>query len=85
MKVAPVKTSPVYATLRVLDGDRELKPAEVSFDQISFWEPPHLQSERVEIVITNGDEKQRNLAQVLPHEAEAKEIPIRLLSLLQER
>lgn len=85
MEVASPKTSPVYATIRVLDGDRELKPAEVSFDLISFWEPPHLQSEHIEIVIANGDEKQRNLARVLPHEPDATEIPIQLLKLLQER
>jgi hypothetical protein len=85
VKITSPKTSPVYVTLRVLDGDRELKPAEVSFDMLSFWEPPHVQSERVEIVIANGDEIQRSLAEVLPHDADATEIPIRLLSVLQER
>ena len=69
----------VYATLRVHDGDRILKPCEVGFDRICFNEPPKLANTRVEVVIRNGDTGQRSTVIVLPHDANATEIPIQLI------
>ena len=51
-------------------------------DEISFDQPPHIVDEQIEILLTNGDEHQRHLAEVLPHDANATEIPIRLIKLL---
>jgi hypothetical protein len=69
----------VYAELIVCDGPRQLKPSEVSFDLLRFAEPPHLTNTQVEIILTNGDQEQRRLAMILPHDADATQIPIRLL------
>jgi hypothetical protein len=69
----------VYASLTVCDGPRRLKPSEVSFDLLRFIEPPHLTSNRIEIILVNGDHEQRHFAMVLPHEADATHIPIQLL------
>jgi hypothetical protein len=69
----------VYAELTVRDGARQLQPSEVSFDFLRFAQPPHLINTQVEIIVTNGDDEQRHLATILPHEAAATEIPIRLL------
>jgi hypothetical protein len=71
-----------YATLTVVDGQRRLKPCEVSFDRLHFTEPPHLTSSRVEVILVNGDAEQRHFADVLPHEADATRIPIRLVAML---
>jgi hypothetical protein len=68
-----------YATLTVMDGPRKLKPASVAFDRIRFDHPPRLTSTQVEIILVNGDEEQRHFATVLPHEADATRIPIRLV------
>lgn len=68
-----------YASLLVLDGQRQLKPVEVSFDRLYFAEPPQLTSSEVEIILTNGDAEQRHRAVVLPHDVDATFIPIRLL------
>ena len=68
----------VYAALTVVDGTRRLKPCEVSFDRLHFRQPPHLTSAQVEIILTNGDEEQRHMAVVLPHDPDATRIPIRL-------
>lgn len=62
-----------------VDGPRKLKPSHVSFDSLRFVEPPRLTSEQVEIVLVNGEEEQRNMAVVLPHDAGATLIPIRLV------
>jgi hypothetical protein len=70
----------VYATLTVVDGGRQLKPAEVAFDRLHFREPPHLTSAQVEIILVNGDEEQRHMAVVLPHDANATRILIRLVN-----
>ena len=70
----------VYATLRVRDGDRLLKPSHVCFDHVSFDEPPSLTSRQVEIILTNGDAEQRQMAEVLAHNANDTWIPIRLLA-----
>lgn len=67
-----------YATLIVIDGQRQLKPTHVSFDRLRFAEPPCLQSTTVEIILLNGDEEQRHMAVVLPHDPDATRIPIRL-------
>lgn len=69
-----------YATLTVVDGERQLKPCEVAFDRMHFRSPPHLTSTQVEIILVNGDEEQRHFATVLPHEADATRIPIRLVT-----
>jgi hypothetical protein len=74
----------VYASLTVFDGDRSLKPSEVAFDRIVFDEAPHLQSSVVEILLVNGDEQQRHTAAVLPHDPEAKWIPIELGPVLEQ-
>jgi hypothetical protein len=68
-----------YASLTVLDGPRQLKPAQVGYDRLIFREPPRIKSTQVEIVLTNGDDVQRQLAFVLPHDPTATQIPIRLL------
>jgi hypothetical protein len=70
----------VYATLSVRDGDRPLKPTHVGFDRVRFSEPPKLTGNPIEIIITNGDAVQRQMAEVLPHDPEATRIPIRLVS-----
>jgi hypothetical protein len=78
----PARTSEqgwLYASLAVLDGPRRIKPAQVGPDLLLFDEPPHLTSSRVEIILTNGDEEQRHFATVLPHDEDAKRIPIRLM------
>lgn len=78
----PTRTSRqgwVYASLAVVDGTRQLKPAQIGPDHLLFREPPRLTSERVEIVVTNGDRQHRRLATVLPHDPEATEVPIQLL------
>lgn len=69
----------VYASLTVVDGDRRLKPAEVAFDRLCFASPPRLRGARVEIILVNGEAEQRHVAEVLPHDAEATRIPIRLM------
>lgn len=68
-----------YATLTVIDGTRQIKPCEVSFDRLHFRQPPRLTSTQIEIILRNGDEEQRQLAIVLPHDAGATRIPIELL------
>ena len=75
----PATKSRIYATITVIDGQRHLKPAQVAFDRLLFNQPPHLSSERVEIIVTNGDDEHRRVAAVLPHDADATRIPIRLL------
>lgn len=75
----PAKQSWLYATLTVIDGARQLKPAQVGFDRIRFDQPPHLTSREVEIILVNGSEEQRHMAIVLPHDPEATRIPIELL------
>lgn len=75
----PSPQSWTYASLTVIDGQRELKPAQVASDRLLFAEPPHLTSEQVEIVLTNGQEVQRHAAVVLPHASDATRIPIRLM------
>ncbi len=72
----------VYAELLVLDGDRRLRPTHACATRLNFYEPPRLVSETIEIVLTNGDEQDRHLATVLPHDADASEIPIQLLKML---
>jgi hypothetical protein len=69
----------VYASLTVCDGPRRLKPTHAAFDRLCFTEPPRLTSSQVEIILANGDAVQRHLAIVLPHEATATRIPIRLV------
>ena len=71
-----------YASLTVIDGARQLKPAQVAFDRLLFEEPPALVSHTVEVIITNGPDVHRHLAAVLPHPADATRIPIRLLRML---
>jgi hypothetical protein len=68
-----------YASLTVLDGKRQLKPAQLAFDRIYFVTPPRLTSAEIEIIVTNGDAEQRHRAVVLPHDADATRIPIQLL------
>jgi hypothetical protein len=75
-----VKQSWTYVSLAVIDGSRRIKPCEVSFDRICFWNPPHLTASEVEIIITNGNDVQRGMAEVLPHDPEETEIPIRLIT-----
>ena len=79
-----VKAAPrhVYVSLLVIDGERELKPAAVSFDHLEFRTPPQLLSSQIEIVLTNGDRQHRDMAQVLPHDPQATTIPIKLLKML---
>ncbi len=69
----------VYASLTILDGQRRIKPAQVSPDHLLFTKPPHLVSDLIEIILTNGDEEQRSHAIILPHDPDATRIPIRLL------
>lgn len=69
----------VYASLAVIDGSRRLKPAQVGPDVLLFDEPPHLVSDRIEIILRNGTSEQRHFADVLPHDPDAKRIAIRLL------
>jgi hypothetical protein len=71
----------VYASLSVRDGQRVLKPSQVAYDRLIFTSPPRLTSERVEIILVNGDAEQRHTAVVLPHDPEATRVPIRLLSM----
>lgn len=75
----PATSSCTYARLTILDGDRRLKPSSVCFDYVTFPHPPRLASARIEIILTNADAEQRATAEVLPHDAEATRIPIRLL------
>ena len=72
----------VYASLLVMDGDRRLKPSHVGPDYLLFTQPPRLASTTIEIILRNGDDEQRHSANVLPHDADAKRIPIRLLPVL---
>jgi len=74
------KQSWTYVTLAVIDGSRRLKPCEVSCDRLWFAEPPHLTSSQIEIILTNGDVEQRQMATVLPHDANDTQIPIRLVT-----
>jgi hypothetical protein len=69
----------VYASLTVIDGHRHLTPAQVGPDRLLFSEPPHLISNKVEIILTNGDQEQRHFAFILPHDSTAVRIPIKLL------
>src|SRR6266542_2594463 len=70
-----------YASITVLEGERRLKPAQVAFDRLLFTEPPRLTSGQIEIILVNGDAEQRHFAIVLPHDAGAIRIPIRLLAM----
>jgi hypothetical protein len=76
---AAPRTTWVYVSLTVVDGQRRLKPAQVGPDRLLFDDPPHLTSQRVEIILNNGDQEQRNFADILPHDALATTIPIQLL------
>ena len=69
----------IHAALTVIDGQRRLKPSQVSFDQPLFADPPHLTSSQVEIILIDGDAEQRHIAAVLPHDADATRIPIQLV------
>jgi len=69
----------VYATLTVIDGQRSIKPAQVAFDVLEFSNPPRLTSDTVQIIVTNGDQEHTHTAMVLPHDADATRIPIRLV------
>ena len=69
-----------YATLTVIDGPRKLKPSALAFDRIRFAQPPRLTSSQIEIILINGEDEQRHFATVLPHEADATRIPIRLVT-----
>ncbi len=68
----------VYASLEVIDGGRSLNPAQVGPNFVQFTQPPHLASEEIEIILENGGRQQRHMATVLPHDADATKIPIRL-------
>ena len=72
----------VYTTIALHDGERILEPTHVSFDRVIFSTPPHLIATRVEIVIANGPDELRSVAEVLPHDPSATEIPIRLVTSL---
>ncbi len=76
----PPKQGWTYVRLTVVDGARQIKPAEVAFDRLCFREPPHLVSSQIEIILVNGDQEQRHTAIVLPHDAEATRIPIQLIA-----
>ncbi len=69
----------IYASLTVLDAQRKLKPTHAAFDRLYFAQPPRLTSAQIEIILVNGDAEQRRMAVVLPHDADATRIPIRLL------
>jgi hypothetical protein len=64
-------------TITLHDGQRILQPTHVSFDRVVFSTPPRLTTSQVEIVITNGPDEFRSTADVLPHDPDATEIPIR--------
>jgi hypothetical protein len=70
----------VYTTLRIVDGDRQIKPSHVCGDYIRFPEPPRLGSSQIEIIITNGADVHRGIANVLPHSKDETKIPIQLVS-----
>ena len=72
-----------YASLMVIDGQRQLKPTHVAFDRLHFSHPPRLQSATVEILLSNGNEHQRHLATILPHDPDATQIPIRLARMME--
>jgi hypothetical protein len=77
-QIAEPKSSQwVYTTIALHDGDRILQPTHVSFDRAIFSTPPNLTNTRVEIIITNGSDEFRSMVDVLPHDPEAIEIPIR--------
>lgn len=77
-QVAEQKSSQwLYTTITLHDGQRVLHPTHVSFDRVIFSTPPRLQATRVEIVIANGPDEFRSTADVLPHDPNATEIPIR--------
>jgi hypothetical protein len=67
----------LYTTITLSDGQRILQPTHVSFDRVVFSTPPRLTTSQVEIVITNGPDEFRSTAEVLPHDPDATEIPIR--------
>lgn len=69
-----------YAQLIVVDGDRRLKPTHAAHDRLYFADSPRLQCAQVEIILRNGDAEQRHTAIVLPHDASAKRIPIKLIT-----
>jgi hypothetical protein len=77
-QIAEKKSSQwVYTTITLHDSDRALYPTHVSSDRVIFRTAPQLTSTRVEIVIKNGEDEFRSLADVLPHNHDATEIPIR--------
>jgi hypothetical protein len=67
----------VYTSISLHDAERILQPTQVSFDRVLFRTPPQLSSTRVEIVISNGQDEFRSFVDVLPHQQNATEIPIR--------
>jgi hypothetical protein len=75
--VEPTSSRWVYATISLYDGQRVLSPTHVSQDRVIFQTPPHLTSSKVEIVIANGTDEFRSIVDVLPHDRNATEIPIR--------
>jgi len=62
-----------------MDGQRQLKPAELAPDFVRFAEPPSLLSNEIEIVISNGKEQQRRRAIVLPPHVDDRLIPIQII------
>lgn len=69
-----------YVEIRVIDGERVLRPTHVAFDRLIFAQPPNLRSRQVEIVITNNGKSHSSQAVVLPHDADSTHIPIRLIT-----
>ena len=75
----PAARNWVYVSLTVVDGQRRLKPSQIGPDYMSFRQPPQITSNKVEIIVSNGDAEYRRIAAILPHESQATEIPIQLL------
>jgi hypothetical protein len=70
----------VYTTIRLHDGQRVLYPTHVSSDRIIFHAPPKLAATQVEVTIRSGDHEVRSWVEVLPHDANATEIPVRIIT-----
>lgn len=85
--MTPTSTTPdswTYVRLTVIDADRHLRPTQICGTELTFAAPPRLTSSQVTIITRNGDWQMSHLADVLPHDINARHIPIKLVDTVAE-
>lgn len=73
-----------YVEIEVIDAERHLRPTHICGTEIRFAAPPRLTSEQITIITRNGDRETTRMARVLPHHADAQQVPIELIDVSNE-